>query len=172
MNGWGQILSVAIKQQLSGYGAAFCNRGLFNYSMWWEKRARGAVHRPHRLSVSLTRKPHHALFIMCTHILSLSLSRTCTRTFCMPWERNETKIDAKAHKCMSTKQAIWTKECEASVWKTETERGEEETWPKQYLYNRPHAKIIQAWSEINVRAWKLWRNPMPSCGPERQNKDI
>lgn len=40
----------------------------------------------------------------------------------------------------------------------------------RYLCNRPHAKIIQAWSEINVRAWKLGRNPMPSCGPERQNK--
>lgn len=65
------------------YGAAFCTHGLFNYSMWWEKRTRGAVHRPHRLSVSLTRKPHHALFIMCTHIRYLSPAYTHTQFACV-----------------------------------------------------------------------------------------
>lgn len=62
-----------------------------------------------------------------------------------------------------------------SLWQREREReGRGRDMVKdcaiRYLCNRPHAKIIQAWSEINVRAWKLWRNPMLSCGPERQNK--
>lgn len=121
-----------------------------------EKRTQGAVHRPHRLSVSLTRKPHHALFTMCTHSLSLSLSLelslTHTATVHYKVKKNMSKIDAK-HKNIQIhvgKTGQRKQPNVSQVSERDLGRGEErgkglvKECEMQYLCNRPHANIIQA----------------------------
>lgn len=68
----------------------------------------------------------------------------------------------KLNKCMPT--------TEASVKNTQEERGRDVVKDREVRRNWPNAKIIQARSEINPRAWKLWINLLLSCSQETQNK--
>lgn len=137
-------------------------RGLFNYHVWWgEKDPRGST--PSPPSVSLTRKPQHALFILVP--ISLLVH---SHTFCMP--KSE-----KAKQVRSTYKKPRTKHvCQQQrlTWRTQRgeERGRDVVKDREARRNWPNAKIIQARSEINPRAWKLWINVLLSCSQEKQNK--
>lgn len=119
-------------------------------------------------SVSLTRKPHHELFIVYTSSPSLTLTRAHAARVCRSMTKKlESKIDSKGKANINNRTVVGGQLCVR-----EHKRGADmvKGCEIQHLCNRPLAKIIQAWSEINVRAWKTWRNSMVSCGAVWQNR--
>ncbi len=95
--------------------AAFCTRGLFNYSMWWEKKdPRGSS--PSPLSVCLAEQETTPCIIHYVYSFSLALTYTHTHTdtLCIRMPKYEKQKQVKnrcnkqTHKCMSAKQANMT----------------------------------------------------------------
>lgn len=95
-----------------------------------------------------------------THAHAARVCRSMTKKL-------ESKIDSKGKANINNRTVVGGQLCVR-----EHKRGADmvKGCEIQHLCNRPLAKIIQAWSEINVRAWKTWRNSMVSCGAVWQNR--
>ena len=131
--------------------------------MGGKKRTGGAVQSPP--SVSLTRKPHHALFIMSTHTPSVSLTNMQTHGVYVYAEVRDGRRRVKnTLQPKLGKQAEMGEKCEWTDGDSDTVKDGE----IQHLCNRPHAKVIQAWSEINVSMGDV-KNSDAACGHKWQN---